>query len=107
MRAWLPALIFVLGEAQAIAAPYTVLGAGTMSCAKWLDNDIFRKVGEHWAKGFWSGLSALNQANHERADKLDAYAVLGEIKRECVNHPSEDLNDAVVTVYLKVTSGLI
>ena len=91
-------LAFTTG-ATAQSGRVQVFGQGNISCASWLQNSVMEAAGDDWVQGFWSGANAALQA--QTGHSTDGVGVLGEVKLECEAHPSEQLFDAAVTLYVR------
>ena len=74
------------------------LGVGTRTCAYWLTNATTENAGEHWIDGFWSGLNEAYPP-HDVGHTVDGVDIRGEIKKRCMDHPSELLVYTTAWVY--------
>ena len=77
-----------------------MMGIGGMSCAHWQSTPTLRSEGTIWIYGFWTGLNYVAAASGQAESKADTAAVLAEVKKTCVQRPSQVLASAVWTAYL-------
>ena len=89
-----------LVSAQDAKVSVDMMGIGGMSCAHWQSTQALRLEGTIWIYGFWTGLNYVAAASGQAESKVDTAAVLVEVKKTCVQRPSQVLASAVRTAYL-------
>ena len=77
-------------------------GIGGSSCATWLSSPTQFNDGISWLYGDWSVENEVNLKNHNVGHTTNGIGVVGEVKSECEEHPSELLNVAIFAVYLRL-----
>jgi hypothetical protein len=75
------------------------LGIGNETCASWQQN--YRKYGESWIFGFWSGVNVFN-SDHTVGLKTNSSNILVEVGKICDQNPTMKLIEAVNEQYLIV-----
>jgi hypothetical protein len=105
-RVLFAALVFAapvcLVSAQDAKISVDMIGSGAMSCAHWLSTKEHLLEGTVWIYGFWTGLNYVAAASGQAETKVDAAAVVVEVKKTCAQRPSQVLANAVWTAYLDV-----
>src|ERR1700704_1013418 len=89
-------------SAQEAKIAIDMMGIGGMSCAHWQSTQALRLEGTIWIYGFWTGLNYVAAASGQTETKVDAAAVVVEVKKTCAQRPSQVLANAVWTAYLDV-----
>jgi hypothetical protein len=57
---------------------------------------------DQWIYGFWSALNVVGINRHNVGQHTDPKGVVGEVRKECVENPSETLELATRKVYFKL-----
>jgi hypothetical protein len=81
MKVTICVFAFLLAAAQADAEERTstfALGIGNDTCANWQQN--YRKYGESWIFGFWSGVNVFN-SDHTVGIKTNGPDILNEVEK--------------------------
>ena len=52
--------------------------------------------------GYWSGVNAMHQSNHEVGTTTDAQGIVGEVKLICQSQPSTSLAGSAILAYAKL-----
>jgi hypothetical protein len=79
-----------------------MMGIGGLSCAHWRSTPALRLEGTIWIYGFWTGLNYVAAASGQTERKVDTAAVVVEVKKRCLQLPSQTLASAVWTTYLEL-----
>ena len=87
------ALVFAVSACLVLAQDTKIsvdmIGIGGMSCAYWRATREHRLEGNVWIYGFWTGLNYVAAASDQAQAKIDAAAIVNEVKRSAVkNLPS-------------------
>ena len=103
-RVLFAALVFAapvcLVSAQDAKVSVDMMGIGGMSCAHWRSTQEHLLEGTVWIYGFWTGLNYVAAASGQAETKVDAAAVVVEVKKTCAQQTSQTLASAVWTTYL-------
>ena len=88
---------------QGSDSPILHVGSGNESCATWLATPLSENNAKDWIFGFWSGENLGIVANGligHVGHTTDALGIIGEVKKVCMNTPSESLATAVSEVFI-------
>lgn len=107
---WLSAVLVVSpGLASAVeGVPYTVYGAGTVSCGKYLELRRANDRGQEfqvlaWADGFISGHNRNTLVADQVRGKIDDETILAYLDKYCRDNPLHDLVKGVVSLVDELT----
>ena len=95
-------LVFLTTQSEAETLTMDTWGAGTVSCATWLSTSVSEIQGQHWILGFWTGsnwVAITYGAKGSVGHSTDGHGVIGEIKKRCLNSPSDTLGVVTAAVF--------
>lgn len=95
-------LIFLTSQGRAENVRVDILGAGAVSCATWLSTPTSELHGESWILGFWTGsnwVALTYGAERNVGYSTDNLGLIGEVKKRCLNSPSQSVELVVVGVF--------
>ena len=95
-------LFFLTTQSKAETFKVETLGAGAASCATWLSSPTSERQGEQWILGFWTGSNwvALTYGTKRNVGySTDNLGLIGEVKKRCLNSPSQTLGTIVTDVF--------
>ena len=78
------------------------LGTGTESCAAWLATPYSESAGTSWILGFWTGANWGTQMGGGSGDvgsTTDNLGIIGEVKKRCMNSPSNNIANTAADVF--------
>jgi hypothetical protein len=103
MRITLALVLSAIGCAHAVAQPMElrVSGLGRASCATWLADKASENEGMAWILGFWTGANALDPAGGTVGKSTDNLGIIAEVKRRCLEAPSEALVGVVSPMFVQ------
>ncbi|MEO9168388.1 MAG: hypothetical protein ABI230_08295 [Aestuariivirga sp.] len=104
MRSVLTLIILVLLGPQCKAETLNIymVGMGQGSCAKWLSTPALEIQGNDWILGFWTGSNlgtSSSGGSGITGHTTDAYGIIGEVKKRCINSPSQLLGGVAAGVF--------
>jgi hypothetical protein len=101
----LAALVFVVSAHSALAQDTKVsvgmTGIGGMSCTYWRATKEHQLEGTVWIYGFWTGLNYVAAASEQPQSGTDTAEIVADVKKRCVQAPSQTLASAVWNAYLE------
>jgi hypothetical protein len=101
----LAALVFVASAHAVLAQDAKVsvgtTGIGGMSCAHWRATKEHLLEGTVWIFGFWTGLNYVAAASDQPQSGTDTAEIVAEVRKRCVQAPSQTLASAVWDTYLE------
>lgn len=89
-------LVTVSGPSRAQST--SIFGIGTASCATWLSDSQMQMLGASWILGLWSGMNYAG-SKHRVGHTTDAQGLVGEVKKRCLDVPSDLLLEASVLTF--------
>jgi hypothetical protein len=76
-------------------------GIGGMSCTYWRATKEHQLEGTVWIYGFWTGLNYVAAASEQPQSGTDTAEIVADVKKRCVQAPSQTLASAVWNAYLE------
>ena len=95
-------LVFLTTQCEAETFKVDTMGLGAVSCAGWLSTPASEIQGRSWILGFWAGSNwvALTYGAKENVGhSTDGPGIIGEVKKRCLNSPSENLEGVIIDVF--------
>ena len=95
------AVVPLAGRAQ--SPPVTTFGIGGDSCTTWLYSTKLKATeGEVWILGFFSASNWNNPVTRDVGRQAGAIAIIGEVRKSCIENPSKSLSRATEEAYYRV-----
>jgi len=107
MRARLAAIITIAALSQSLAADrYMILGAGAVSCGRWVSDIEQRPNMMSWILGFLSGYNVVIVGESSNiSEGIDAVALERWITNYCRENPLSILANATVELVVELGTG--
>ena len=95
-------LVLLTTHSEAETFSVDTMGPGAVSCARWLSNSVSEIQGQSWILGFWAGsnwVALTYGAKRNVGHSTDGPSIIGEVKKRCLNSPSETLGGVTIDVF--------
>ena len=91
-------------QAQAPSTAMSIYGAGTVSCATYLQDRTLRINADGWILGFWTGMNEENETSHQVGKTTDARGIVAQVAQVCRSQPVVPLYKTVRDIYKQMKS---
>ena len=96
-------LVLLTAQSKADTTNLLTFGIGQSSCAKWLSTPALEIEGNDWILGFWTGVNVgtffAGGGRGNIGHSTDAFGIIGEVKKLCLNSPSQLVSTTASVVF--------